>query len=62
MFSRITPMVRNLLIINIGLYFISSLMRLDINAIGSLRNVNSDYFNHISTSPTCFCMVAPCTF
>ena len=44
MFSRITPMVRNLLIINIGLYFISSLMRLDINEIGSLRNLNSDYF------------------
>jgi membrane associated rhomboid family serine protease len=37
-------MVRNLLIINIGLYFISSLLRLDINEIGSLRNVNGDYF------------------
>ena len=44
MFSRITPLVRNLLIINIGLYFLGSLMRIDINAIGSLRNLNSDFF------------------
>jgi membrane associated rhomboid family serine protease len=44
MFSRITPLVRNLLIINIGLYFLSSLMRLDINDFLSLRNLNSDYF------------------
>ena len=44
MFSRITPLVRNLLIINIGLFFISSLLRMDINDFGSLRNLNSEYF------------------
>lgn len=44
MFSRITPIVRNLLIINVGLFVLSSLMNIDINAIGSLRNVLSESF------------------
>lgn len=44
MFGRITPIVRNLLIANIGIYFISSFLRLNINEFLSLRNIHSDYF------------------
>ena len=44
MFNRITPVVKYLLIANIGLYFISSFMRLDLSAFLSLRDLHSDYF------------------
>ena len=44
MFGRVTPIVRNLLIINIGLYFISSFLKLNINEYLSLRNLHSEYF------------------
>lgn len=44
MFGRITPIVRNLLIANIGLYFISSFMRIDLNEFLSLRNIHSEHF------------------
>ena len=44
MFGRLTPTVRNLLIINVGLYFISSFLSLDLNEFLSLRNLHSEYF------------------
>ena len=44
MFGRITPIVRNLLIVNIGIYFIGSFMRIDLNEYLSLRNLNSEFF------------------
>lgn len=44
MFGRLTPTVRNLLIANVGLYFISSFMRLDLNEFLSLRNLHSEHF------------------
>ena len=44
MFGRITPIVRNLLIANIGIYFISSFLNLNINEFLSLRNLHSSQF------------------
>lgn len=44
MFGRVTPVVKYLLIANIGLYFISSFMGLDLNSFLSLRNLHSEYF------------------
>ena len=44
MFGRITPVVKNLLIANIGLYFISSFLNLNLNEYLSLRNLHSEYF------------------
>ena len=44
MFGRITPTVRNLLILNIGIYFLSSFMKLNINEFLSLRNLHSEHF------------------
>lgn len=44
MFGRVTPIVRNLLIANIGLYFISSFIRLNLNDFLSLRNLHSEHF------------------
>lgn len=44
MFGRITPIVRNLLIINVALYFISSFMKLNLNEYLSLRNIHSEFF------------------
>lgn len=44
MFGRVTPVVRNLLIANIGLYFISSFLNLNINEFLSLRNLHSEHF------------------
>lgn len=44
MFGRITPIVRNLLIVNVGLYFISSFLRLNLNEFLSLRNLHSEHF------------------
>jgi len=44
MFGRITPVVRNLLIINIGLYFISSFLKLNLTEFLSLRNLHSEHF------------------
>ena len=44
MFGRLTPTVRNLLIINVGLYFVSSFLSLDLNEFLSLRNLHSEYF------------------
>jgi len=44
MFGRVTPIVRNLLIINVALYFISSFLRFDINEYLSLRNLHSEHF------------------
>ena len=44
MFGRITPIVRNLLIANVGLYFIISFMSLNLNEFLSLRNLHSEHF------------------
>ena len=44
MFGRVTPLVRNLLIVNVGLYFISSFMKLNLNEFLSLRNLHSEFF------------------
>ena len=44
MFGRITPTVRNLLIANIGIYFISSFLRINLNDFLSLRNLHSEHF------------------
>jgi hypothetical protein len=44
MFGRITPVVRNLLIINVAIFFLSSLFNIDINEYLSLRNLHSEYF------------------
>ncbi|NJN27241.1 MAG: rhomboid family intramembrane serine protease [Cyclobacteriaceae bacterium] len=44
MFNRITPVVKYLLIINVGLYFLGSFLRIDLNAFLSLRNLHSEYF------------------
>lgn len=44
MFGRVTPIVRNLLIANIGIYFISSFLNLNINEYLSLRNIHSSHF------------------
>lgn len=44
MFGRLTPVVKNLLIINVGIYFISSFMNLNLNEFLSLRNLHSDHF------------------
>jgi membrane associated rhomboid family serine protease len=44
MFGRITPLVRNLLIANVGLYFISSFMGLNLNEFLGLRNLHSEHF------------------
>ncbi len=44
MFGRVTPIVRNLLIINVALYFISSFMNLNLTEYLSLRNIHSEYF------------------
>lgn len=44
MFGRVTPVVRNLLIANIGIYFLSSFIRMDLNEYFSLRNLHSEYF------------------
>jgi membrane associated rhomboid family serine protease len=44
MFGRVTPIVKNLLIANIGIYFISSFLKLNINDFLSLRNLHSDHF------------------
>ncbi len=44
MFGRITPIVKNLLIANVALYFIGSFMKLDFNEFLSLRNIHSDHF------------------
>ncbi len=44
MFGRITPIVKNLLIANIGLYFIGSFMNLNLNEFLSLRNLHSEHF------------------
>ena len=44
MFGRVTPIVRNLLIINVGIYFISSFMKLNLNEFLSLRNLHSEHF------------------
>lgn len=44
MFGRITPLVRNLLIVNVGIYFIGMLLKLDINSYFGLRNIQSDFF------------------
>ncbi len=44
MFGRLTPIVRNLLIANVGIYFISSFLRLNLNEFLSLRNLHSEHF------------------
>lgn len=44
MFGRITPVVKNLLIINVGIYLISSFLKIDINGLLSLKNLYSDHF------------------
>ena len=44
MFGRVTPIVKNLLIANIGIYFISSFLKLNINEFLSLRNLHSEHF------------------
>lgn len=44
MFGRLTPIVRNLLIANVGLYFLSSFLRLNLNEFLSLRNLHSEHF------------------
>lgn len=44
MFGRITPVVRNLLIINVGIYFLSRIFNLNLNEYLSLRNLHSEYF------------------
>ena len=44
MFGRVTPVVRNLLIVNIAIYFIGSFMRIDFNSMLALRNLHSDFF------------------
>ena len=44
MFSRITPVVRNLLIANVAIFFLGSFTGIDINAYFGLRNLHSDFF------------------
>ncbi len=44
MFGRITPTVRNLLIVNFGIYLIGMLFKLDINSFFGLRDLHSEYF------------------
>lgn len=44
MFGRITPVVRNLLIVNIGIYFIAYLLKINFNEFLGLRNLHSDHF------------------
>lgn len=44
MFGRITPTVRNLLIANIGLFFISSILKLNLAEFLSLRSLHSEHF------------------
>jgi membrane associated rhomboid family serine protease len=44
MFGRITPVVRNLLIINVAVFFIDSLLSVDLNALLGLRYVLADTF------------------
>jgi len=44
MFGRITPIVRNLLILNIAIYFIGYLLKLDLSRLFGLRYVLADSF------------------
>lgn len=44
MFGRITPIVRNLLILNVAIYLLDSFMRLDLSALFGLKYVLADTF------------------
>ena len=44
MFNNLTPVVRNLLIINVLIYFIGSFIKMDLTAIFGLRNINAETF------------------
>ncbi len=44
MFQRLTPVVKNLLIINIGIYFLDSVFHLDLSRWFGLRYIFSDAF------------------
>lgn len=44
MFGRITPTVRNILIVNVAIYFLGSLLRLNLNEFLSLRSLHSEHF------------------
>ncbi|MGK7393681.1 MAG: rhomboid family intramembrane serine protease [Candidatus Cyclobacteriaceae bacterium M3_2C_046] len=41
---RLTPIVKNLLIINVGVYLLSYLLRVDLNSLFALRYVGSELF------------------
>lgn len=44
MFGRLTPIVKNLLLINVGIYLIQSFLSVDLIAIGGLRYIFADTF------------------